>query len=158
MASDRRNVFQHGEMALVLLALLQDRPMHGYELRSELERVLPGYRPSPGAVYPALTGLVEEGLLQGIEDAEHARRRAFEITAAGRNALERRRSTLAAFEVRTGSRVSNGSVVDAALDRFRVRVMDVAERVDADLVVEELQQAAARLEAAANAHGGRKHG
>ncbi|MDQ1449974.1 MAG: hypothetical protein QOC79_2945, partial [Actinomycetota bacterium] len=82
----------------------------------------------------------------------------FKITAAGRTALERRRRTLAAFEVRTGSRLSNGSVVDAALDRFRVRVMEVAERLDADLVVEELQQAAARLEAAASARGGRKHG
>jgi DNA-binding PadR family transcriptional regulator len=145
-------------MALVLLALLRDRPMHGYELRSELERVLPGYRPSPGAVYPALAGLVEEGLLQAIQDAEHARRRAFKITAAGRAALQRRRSALAAFEVRTGGRLSNGSVVDAALDPFRVRVMDVAERVDADLVVEELHKAAARLEAAASPRGGRQHG
>lgn len=143
---------------MVLLALLRERPMHGYELRSELERVLPGYRPSPGAVYPALAALVAEGLLQATDDDEHVRRRSFEITAAGRAALERRRSALAAFEVRTGARLSNGSVVDAALDHFRVRVMRVVERLDAALVVEEMQQTAARLEAAANERGGRRHG
>ena len=158
MASERRNVFQHGEMALVLLALLRDRPMHGYELRSELERVLPGYRASPGAVYPALAALVEERLLEATHDSRHERRRSFKLTAAGRSALERRRSALAAFEVRTGSRLSNGSVVEAALDRFRVRVLGVAERLDADLVVEELDRAATRVELAASERGGRKHG
>src|SRR5688500_19542042 len=103
-AGDRRYLFQHGEMALVLLALLRGQEMHGYDLLAELERLLPGYRASPGSVYPALAGLVEEGLLEAVTDDRHARRKSFRITATGRKALQQRAGLLAALEVRTGAR------------------------------------------------------
>jgi DNA-binding PadR family transcriptional regulator len=50
------------ELQLVILALLEERPRHGYEIIKALEETSRGfYVPSPGMVYPALTYLVEVG-------------------------------------------------------------------------------------------------
>jgi DNA-binding PadR family transcriptional regulator len=50
------------DLRLVLLALLNERPSHGYELIRSLEERSGGfYSPSPGMVYPALTWLEEVG-------------------------------------------------------------------------------------------------
>jgi len=141
-----RNFFQHGELALVVLALVRRRPMHGYDLLAELARVLPSYRPSPGSVYPALAALVEEGLVETAGDS--GRRRVYRITRVGRDALARRRSALAAFEVRTGARLGTREDAEAALDRLRARVLAVAERVDPDRLDSILDSAAREVEAA----------
>ena len=72
-----------GDLQLVLLALLAERPSHGYELIKALEERSGGfYSPSPGMIYPALTWLEEvsyasvaaEGAkkLYSITDAGHA--------------------------------------------------------------------------------------
>lgn len=51
-----------GDLQLVLLALLEEGPRHGYELMKALEERSGGfYAPSPGMVYPALTLLEELG-------------------------------------------------------------------------------------------------
>src|SRR6202158_3229989 len=51
-----------GELQLVILALLEERPRHGYEIIKALEETSKGfYAPSPGMVYPALTYLEEVG-------------------------------------------------------------------------------------------------
>jgi DNA-binding PadR family transcriptional regulator len=51
-----------GDLQLLLLALLAERPSHGYELMKALEERSGGfYSPSPGMVYPALTWLEEIG-------------------------------------------------------------------------------------------------
>ena len=50
------------DLQLLLLALLAERPAHGYELIRTLEQRSGGfYAPSPGMVYPALTFLDEIG-------------------------------------------------------------------------------------------------
>jgi DNA-binding PadR family transcriptional regulator len=55
-------VFDHGELRLVVLALISERPRHGYELIKEIEdRVAGTYTPSPGVIYPTLTMLEELG-------------------------------------------------------------------------------------------------
>ena len=55
-------MFGPGDLRLVLLALIQAKPRHGYELIKELEEKFGGgYAPSPGVVYPTLTLLEEEG-------------------------------------------------------------------------------------------------
>jgi len=65
-----------------LLALLLDRPMHGYEMIQELERRTDGvWRPSPGSVYPTLQLLEDEGL---IVSEERDGRRRFTLTETGR--------------------------------------------------------------------------
>src|SRR5262245_36241249 len=53
-------IFGPGDLRLVLLALIEEKPRHGYELIKDLEQKFGGgYAPSPGSVYPTLT-LLEE--------------------------------------------------------------------------------------------------
>ena len=54
--------FTSDDLQLLLLALLAERPSHGYELIRALDARSNGfYSPSPGMVYPALTYLEEVG-------------------------------------------------------------------------------------------------
>jgi len=65
-----------------LLALLAERPMHGYEMIQELDNRTGGiWRPSPGSVYPTLQLLEDEGLITS-ETSEGRKR--FTLTDAGR--------------------------------------------------------------------------
>jgi DNA-binding PadR family transcriptional regulator len=64
-----------------LLALLTERPMHGYEMIQELDgRTGGAWRPSPGSVYPTLQLLEDEGV---ITSEETGGRRRFSLTEAG---------------------------------------------------------------------------
>ncbi len=64
----RRHRARRGQIRLAVLTLLDDRPMHGYELITELEDRSQGrWRPSPGAMYPALGRLEESGIVSAIE-------------------------------------------------------------------------------------------
>jgi DNA-binding PadR family transcriptional regulator len=76
-----------GDVRAAILALLAERPMHGYEMIQELEARTGGvWRPSPGSVYPTLQLLEDEGLIAG-EEGEGRRR--FALTDAGRAEAER---------------------------------------------------------------------
>lgn len=67
-----------------LLVVLAERPMHGYELITELEARSSGrWRPSAGSIYPALARLEEQGLVAAEERDE---RKVFSLTALGRKA------------------------------------------------------------------------
>jgi DNA-binding PadR family transcriptional regulator len=89
-------VFQHGQLRLYLLALLEQRPMHGYEVITALSDRFGGtYRPSAGTVYPRLAALEEEGR---VRRTETDRRSTYELTDAGRRELDERRGELAALE------------------------------------------------------------
>lgn len=58
----RGRKFSSDDLQLLLLALLEDQPGHGYELIKALQTRSNGfYSPSPGMVYPALTYLEELG-------------------------------------------------------------------------------------------------
>jgi len=82
--------FGHGDLRVVLLALLEQQSMHGYELIKALEERTGGaYRPSPGVIYPTLAMLEDEGLIRQAEG--EAGRKNFAITDAGRAELERER-------------------------------------------------------------------
>jgi DNA-binding PadR family transcriptional regulator len=71
-----------GDLQLVLLALLADRPSHGYELIKALEQRSGGfYSPSPGMVYPALTWLEEVGYASV---AAEGAKKLYRITDTGR--------------------------------------------------------------------------
>jgi DNA-binding PadR family transcriptional regulator len=71
-----------GDVRAAILALLQEGPRNGYQIMSEVEERSGGaWRPSPGAVYPALQQLADEGLIVGEESGG---RRTFSLTDAGR--------------------------------------------------------------------------
>jgi DNA-binding PadR family transcriptional regulator len=72
-----------GDVRAAILALLQEGPRTGYQIMSEIEERSGGaWRPSPGAVYPALSQLADEGLIAGEESGG---RRTFRLTEAGRD-------------------------------------------------------------------------
>ncbi|WP_019927014.1 helix-turn-helix transcriptional regulator [Nocardia sp. BMG111209] len=55
---------RRGDVRAAILLLLQERPMHGYELIQQIrERSDDVWRPSPGSIYPALSQLEDEGLV-----------------------------------------------------------------------------------------------
>src|SRR6516162_10255355 len=75
-----------GDVRAAILALLREGPRNGYQIMSEIEERSGGaWRPSPGAVYPALQQLADEGL---IEAEEASGRRTFSLTEAGRRYIE----------------------------------------------------------------------
>jgi DNA-binding PadR family transcriptional regulator len=89
-------VFAHGNLRLYLLALLEERPRHGYELIQALSERFGGtYSPSAGTIYPRLSKLEEEGLVTKSTDG---RKTVYEITAAGSAELDSRRHELDAIE------------------------------------------------------------
>jgi len=88
----RRVWFESGDMKYVILQLLRDKPMHGYEVMKALEEHTQGcYKPSPGTVYPTLQWLEDEGL---VRSEEHEGKKVYHITDAGRAFLEENKSTV----------------------------------------------------------------
>ena len=74
---------RRGDVRAAILALLAERPMHGYEMIQEIgERSNGLWRPSPGSVYPTLQLLVDEGLIVAAESG--GSKRLFELTDDGR--------------------------------------------------------------------------
>lgn len=72
-----------GDVRTAILALLTERPMHGYEMIKEIGERSDGlWRPSPGSVYPTLQLLADEGLVTSAEG--HGSKRLFELTEEGR--------------------------------------------------------------------------
>ena len=75
-----------GDVRAAILALLREGPRNGYQIMSEVEERSGGaWRPSPGAVYPALQQLADEGLIKAEESGG---RRTFGLTEAGRRYVE----------------------------------------------------------------------
>jgi PadR family transcriptional regulator PadR len=74
-----------------LLALLRDRPTHGYELIAELPTLVGTERVDVGNVYRALRGMEERGLVtsEWSDELPGPAKRTYEITDEGRRALER---------------------------------------------------------------------
>lgn len=78
-----------GDLQLVILALLEQKPRHGYELIKELDERSGGfYSPSPGMIYPALTYLEEIG--HATVEAEGTKK-LYRITDAGKAHLDANR-------------------------------------------------------------------
>jgi DNA-binding PadR family transcriptional regulator len=78
---------RRGDVRLAILALLAERPMHGYEMIQELEARTDGaWRPSAGSIYPTLQLLEDEGL---VTSEQSDGRRRFALTDAGRAEAER---------------------------------------------------------------------
>lgn len=93
-------MFGHGDLKLLLLALIEQEPRHGYELIRTIEDMFHGqYSPSPGTVYPTLTMLEEMGHVK--VDSEEAGRKRYAITDEGRAYLDENRDEVEAVTERT---------------------------------------------------------
>ena len=80
-----RHRARRGAVPLAIFTLLDERPMHGYEIITELETRSDGrWRPSPGSIYPTLDRLEDRGVLSSTEvDGK----RQFSLTDRGRQLL-----------------------------------------------------------------------
>lgn len=88
-----------GPLDVLLLSVLSSGPAHGYAIIAALrERSDQAVDLPEGTVYPALHRLERDGLVASRwDDAAGRRRRCYEITAAGREALVVRREEWRAF-------------------------------------------------------------
>jgi DNA-binding PadR family transcriptional regulator len=139
-----RRFFRHGELPLVLLALVAEHPKHGYEIMVDLTRLFgPRYRASPGSIYPAIEALEAEGLIEG---EPVAGKKVYRSTPAGDEALHLRGELLAALELRTGVRLAPGGSLEPVLARFKARLAPLSGHVDIDAATAVLERAASEIE------------
>ncbi len=88
----RGRMFGQGDLKLLLLALLEQQPRHGYELIRAIEELCKGlYTPSPGAIYPTLSFLEEAGYIEP-SLREDGAKKSYTITAEGRAHLDAHRT------------------------------------------------------------------
>jgi transcriptional regulator len=84
-----------GSAEVLVLALVEERARHGYEIGKLIEERSRGVlRFHIASLYPMLYRLEERGLIQGrwVEKAGQRRRRFYRITAEGRKVLASQRS------------------------------------------------------------------
>ncbi len=82
-----------GDVRTAILALLAEEPRHGYQIIQDITTRSGGaWKPSPGSVYPALSALQDEGL---VDDEKIEGRRVFSLTTAGRAHVAERADELA---------------------------------------------------------------
>lgn len=75
-----------GFLKIAILKLVSERPMHGYALMKEIERITGmAWKPSPGSIYPTLQDLQAHGL---VSPREEGRKRVYEITPHGAEVLD----------------------------------------------------------------------
>lgn len=83
---------QRGDIRTAILLLLADQPMHGYQIMQAIsERTGGAWHPSPGAIYPTIAQLEDEGL---VTTREEGGRRSVTLTSEGRTYLEERSARL----------------------------------------------------------------
>ena len=91
---------KRGSTEMLILALVEDRPRHGYEIAKLIERRSDGVLQFHAAsLYPLLYRLEKRGLIRGrwVERAGERRRRFYKLTAAGQRVLDEQRQTWKEF-------------------------------------------------------------
>ena len=94
------NARKKGSIELLILAQLEARPRHGYEIGTEIERRSEGQVAFQAAsLYPVLYRLEARKLIAGewVEQAGQRRRRYYRLTPAGRKTLKEQRRSWSDF-------------------------------------------------------------
>jgi len=142
-------IFRRGELKEAILLVLDSLgEAHGYAIMAELkDRVGGGWKPSPGAIYPALLALVETGHVKA-EDRDGTR--IYSLTKEGRRVAAAQRSSsrwasLTARAEEGEERVSVGSLLDtfATSSTLRRRLAKTEQR---DRIESILARASAEIE------------
>lgn len=83
---------QRGDVRTAILLVVADQPMHGYQIMQAMkDRTGGAWRPSPGAVYPTIAQLEDEGL---VTTQQEGGRRLVTLTPEGRSYVEDRSARL----------------------------------------------------------------
>jgi transcriptional regulator len=91
---------KRGSTEMLILALVEDRPRHGYEIAKLIEERSDGVLQfHVASLYPLLYRLEKRGLIKGtwVEKAGERRRRFYKLTAAGKKVLNEQRQTWSDF-------------------------------------------------------------
>jgi transcriptional regulator len=98
--NDPGRELRRGSMELLILALVEERPRHGYEIARLIDQRSDGALSfHVASLYPTLYRLEDKGIIEGrwVEKAGQRRRRYYRITAAGRKVLASQRSVFETF-------------------------------------------------------------
>jgi len=114
-------LFDQGNLRILVLHLIGEKPRYGYELIRDIEELTGGaYSPSPGVIYPTLTMLEEMGHAQLVE--EPGGRKLYSITDEGKASLEASRAVLDGILARTAQVRPRGDTnpgLQRAIENFR---------------------------------------
>jgi DNA-binding PadR family transcriptional regulator len=131
-----------GDVRAAVLALLAEKPMHGYQIIQEIgERSGGGWKPSPGSVYPTLQLLADEGLILAEESNG---RKTYSLTAEGKAVADAASETKAPWEAHGGRDSGRAS----ALPRAGVELAQAAAQVGRTGTPAQVQQAVTILDEA----------
>jgi DNA-binding PadR family transcriptional regulator len=142
--------FAHGDLRLVILNLIGEKPRHGYDIIKAIEEMAGGaYSPSPGVIYPTLT-LLEELSYVAVSASGEGAKKLFEITEQGRAFLKANRPALDALLARmgevAGTRQERPQVL-RAMENLKLALR--LKLTSGALTQEQLDEVAAILDAAA---------
>ncbi|HEX8712174.1 MAG TPA: PadR family transcriptional regulator [Terracidiphilus sp.] len=149
----RGRFFDAGQLRLVILNLIAEKPSYGYEIIKAIEeRLSGGYAPSPGVIYPTLTLLEEEGL--ATVTSTEGGKKMYAATEDGKAHLKTNQVELKAILARMqeAGRVfgrRRSPQVMRAIMNFRFALRMRLER--GNLTTEQLSKIAAAIDAAARA-------
>ncbi len=131
-----------GDVRAAVLALLAEKPMHGYQIIHEIEERSGGaWKPSPGSVYPTLQLLADEGFIVAEESNG---RKTYSLTDEGRQVADAAADHPAPWEAQNGRDGSRAS----ALPRAGIDLAQAAAQVGRSGNPEQVKQAVAVLEEA----------
>ena len=144
-------LFDYGELRLLVLALIADRPAHGYELIKTIEDRFGGsYTPSPGVIYPTLSWLEDMGYASVDQQGG---RKSYAITDEGKAFLAENREAADGLLGRAGSegddrprqmqvmramqnlktalrmRLAAGALDEAAVDQIAAAIDEAAQKI-----------------------------
>jgi len=91
---------KRGSTEMLILALVEDRPRHGYEIAKLIDQRSDGVLQfHVASLYPLLYRLEKRGLIAGkwVEKAGERRRRFYKLTAEGQKVLAEQRQTWKEF-------------------------------------------------------------
>ncbi|MGZ8803813.1 MAG: PadR family transcriptional regulator [Microbacterium sp.] len=132
-----------GDVRTAVLALLAEKPMHGYQIIQQIEERSGGsWKPSPGSVYPTLQLLADEGLIKA---EEAGGRKTYSLTEEGREVADAAGEKSAPWEG-SGARDSGHSGRASALPKAGIDLAQAVAQVGRSGSPEQVKEAIAVLD------------
>jgi DNA-binding PadR family transcriptional regulator len=124
----RRRAFDHGELRLLILALIEQHPRHGYELMKAIEDQFAGtYSPSPGVIYPTLAWLDDMGYAAV---SSSTGRKQYSITPEGTAFLLANRAAADHLLTRSPEDIATHAIPENIRDALRTLKHALRDRTD----------------------------
>ena len=123
-------LFGRGELKAAILDTLGDiEPANGYAIMQAMANAIGGgWRPSPGAVYPAVLGLEDAGLIEPAGDDGGSV--SYRLTDAGRTVRAKAAGTVSAAADRART-APPAPTVGSLVDEFAARLPDRSRKLTA---------------------------